>query len=109
RVFLWEVEAAVPIEDPELGTSCTISTSALTVDHSVPYEDIILEVLNRKVYERWTSRGGTTWSGMKESLQGVIPDSILNRIWDSSLYLPPYRVDAEPPRFELRNGCELWY
>ena len=109
RIMKWRVEAAMPEDDGMGGFVCADSTHTLAEERTMPYEDLIEAYLNTKLEDYWASSGGTYWTEFMTVLREVAPDSIVARITDSVVFVPPFGRDVTPPRFELRNGCELWY
>ena len=109
RVFNSRVEVSVPVDDGEVDPYCANDSATLTEDRSVAYEDLIVEHLNYRLAIYWRSNGGTLWTGFMDALREVAPDSIVNRITDSTVWVPPYDYDVTPPRFEIDSLCDLHY
>ncbi len=109
RIMTWQIQVAMPDDDGMGGFVCSDSTHTLAEGRTMPYEELIEEYLNTELGAYWASSGGTEWTNFMSVLREVAPDSIVARITDSVVFVPRYRAGATPPRFELRNGCELWY
>ncbi len=109
RVYTWVIEATVPNEDPEIGNICENDTATLYEGEEVPYEESIVRSLNRYLAIYWSTHGGTQWMDFMDVLREIAPDSIVSTVNDSVLFVPQFSFDTTPPKFEIRNGCELWY
>ena len=107
RVRLDRVEMSIPLDTNGV-KYCANDTMALFEGREIAYEDIIMDHLNMKLAERRRTHGGQFWDGFMDVLRQVAPDSIVNRMSDSVVFVPPWNLDV-PAYFELRNGCELWY
>ncbi len=108
RVRLSIVEVSVPVDDGMGGLTCTDTTKALVEGLEVPVEGLIVDRLNRAIDSiRAVSGNGVHWNVM-DIIRGMAPDSVVNRMTDSIIYIPPHRLDVSA-YFELQNGCELWY
>ena len=109
RVMRRQVVVSVPNDDGMGGHVCADTLATLAENRTMPYEELIEEYLNTELENYWAGNGGTYWTNFMTVLRQVAPDSIVSRITDSVIYVPPFAFGATPPRFELRNGCELWY
>ncbi len=112
RVFNGVVEFAVPVDDGSGARECANDTMALYQNRTVPFTENIVDFLNSNIDEWVRLHGGNSFN-IKEALRECSPDSLVDLLTDSMIFLPPIRFYKDTafirPYFELRDSCELWY